>query len=66
MKRQSTIEKLELIRNLNMLDSKLKFTSSTWNDRVKTAFNNTSSFSFENLVYTDLYTAKSLYFDFKR
>jgi hypothetical protein len=66
MKRQSTIEKLELVRNLNALDSKLKYNNSAWNERVKAAFNMTGSYSFENLVYTDTYTARSLYQEFKR
>jgi hypothetical protein len=64
MKRPSTIERTKIVRDLNNIDCKLKFTNSHWNDRVKEAFNNTGSFSFEDLAYADLYTAKSLLYDF--
>jgi hypothetical protein len=55
----------QLLLKLNGLDSKLKFTNSSWNDEVKSTFNNTGSFSFENLVYDNFNTAQSLYSKFK-
>jgi hypothetical protein len=61
---KSTIRK-QLILKLNGLDSKLKFTNSSWNDEVKSTFNNTGSFCFENLVYDNFNTAQSLYSKFK-
>ena len=39
--------------------------STEWNQEVKAAFNNTGSFCFENLVYSDYNKAQSLVVKFK-
>lgn len=55
----------QLIRNLNSIDSKLRFKQTSWNDAVKATFNKTGSYCFENLVYKNFDEAESLYKRFK-
>jgi len=57
-------ERNELVMKLNGIDSKLKF-NPQWNQAVKTVFNSTGSFCFENLVYSDFDSAHLLYSKFK-
>ena len=64
MKRQSTIEKQQLIEKLKSLDPKLKYKNSAWNDAIKTAFNSSGSFDFVNLVHTSPNTVRRLIMEF--
>ena len=48
-KRVSTIKKNELVKELNWLERKNK-RNNVWDNKVKLAFNNTGSYSFEELV----------------
>ena len=57
--------KQQLINDLKSIDSKLKMKSTEWNQEVRAAFNNTGSFCFENLVYSDYNKAQSLVVKFK-
>jgi hypothetical protein len=65
MVRKSTIEKQQLIEKLRNLDSKLKYKSTAWNEAIKTAFNNSGSFDFVNLVHSSPNTARKLVMEFK-
>lgn len=60
MKRPSTIEKQNLIQSLKATDYKMKFKSTSWNEEVTLAFNVSSSYCFEDLVYNDIEIAKAL------
>jgi hypothetical protein len=64
MKRQSTLERIELLKELNMLERKFKFRKQ-WDNQVKTAFRNTNSLSFEEMVIKDKNTALKLVKQFK-
>lgn len=59
-KNKNTIAKEETLRKLYSLDQKFKFDNPQWDNKVKEAFNNSGSFSFENLVYSDFDSAKYL------
>jgi hypothetical protein len=59
MKRQSTLEKIELVKKLNFLERKHKYNSS-WDNQVKIAFEVSGSFSFDELIYKDKYIAEEL------
>jgi hypothetical protein len=59
MKRQSTLEKIELIKKLNWLERKNKL-NSHWDNQVKLAFRNSGSFSFEELIHKDKFIAEDL------
>ena len=59
MKRLSSIEKLELLRKLNGLEQKHKF-KKDWDNQVKTMFQSTGSFSFEEMIYKDRSAAEQL------
>jgi hypothetical protein len=59
MKRQSTLEKIELVKKLNFLERKHKYNSS-WDNQVKIAFEVSGSFSFDELIHKDKYIAEEL------
>jgi hypothetical protein len=65
MKRQSTIEKQQMVETLRNLDSKLKYKSTAWNDAIKSAFNSSGSFDFVNLVHSSPNTVRRLITEFK-
>jgi hypothetical protein len=65
MKRQSTIEKQQLIETLRSLDSKLKYKSTAWNEAIRNAFNSSGSFDFVNLVHSSPNTVRKLVLEFK-
>lgn len=65
MKRQSTIEKQQMVETLRNLDSKLKYKSTAWNDAIKSAFNSSGSFDFINLVHSSPNTVRRLITEFK-
>jgi hypothetical protein len=52
MKRQSTLDKIELLKKLNWLERKNKRNTS-WDSQVKLAFAVSGSFSFEEMVMKD-------------
>jgi hypothetical protein len=59
MKRQSTLDKIELVKKLNFLERKHKYNSS-WDNHVKIAFEVSGSFSFDELIHKDKYIAEEL------
>jgi hypothetical protein len=59
MKRQSTLDKIELIKKLNWLERKNKRNTS-WDSQVKLAFAVSGSFSFEEMVMKDKDMAQTL------
>jgi hypothetical protein len=59
MKRQSTLEKIELVKRLNFLERKHK-QNSKWDEQIKLAFSTSGSFSFEELVHKDKFIAEDL------
>ena len=65
MKRKKTLHREKLVEDLKTIDSRLKFTNSSWNEAVKTAFNSTSSFDFVNLAYKNLSLVEELVIKFK-
>lgn len=65
MKRQSTIEKQQLVEKLNSLDSKLRHKNTAWNDAVKMAFNSSGSFNFVDLVHSSPTVSRKLVMEFK-
>ena len=65
MKRQSTIVKEQMVVTLRNLDSKYRFKNTSWNEAVKTAFHNSGSFDFINLVHTSPNVAQALITKFK-
>ena len=65
MKRAATIEKKEVLTELNWLERKNKF-NRMWDQQVKTMFNTSGSFSFEELVIKDIDAAKQLVVLFKQ
>ena len=64
MKRQSTLEKIELVKQLNWLERKNK-RNTQWNEQVKLAFRVSGSFSFDELIQKDKYIAQDLVEQFK-
>ena len=64
MKRVSTLKKIELVKELNWLERKNK-RNNVWDNKVKLAFNNTGSYSFEELVMKDVTVAEELVILFK-
>ncbi len=64
MKRVSTLKKIELVKELNWLERKNK-RNNVWDNKVKLAFNNTGSYSFEELVMKDATVAEELVILFK-
>jgi hypothetical protein len=64
MKRQSTLSRIGLLKELNMLERKFKFRKQ-WDDQVKTAFRNTDSLSFEEMIVKDEIAARKLVEQFK-
>lgn len=64
MKRQSTLEKIELVKQLNWLERKNK-RNAQWNEQVKLAFRVSGSFSFDELIQKDKYIAQDLVEQFK-
>jgi hypothetical protein len=65
MRKNSRREKTLL--GLKQLDYRFKRVGSykDWNDKVKTVFNHTGVYSFEDLVSKDIYTAEYLISSFK-
>ena len=63
-KRESTIKKIELVKQLNWLERKNKKNQS-WDSHVKLAFNTSGSYSFEELVQKDIFIAEDLVENFK-
>jgi hypothetical protein len=59
MKRQSTLEKIELVKQLNWLERKNK-RNTEWDTHVKIAFETSGSFSFDELIHKDKYIAEAL------
>jgi hypothetical protein len=59
MKRQSTLEKIELVKRLNFLERKHK-RNSKWDEQIKLAFSISGSFSFDELVHKDKFIAEDL------
>ena len=64
-KRVSTIKKNELVKELNWLERKNK-RNNMWDNKVKIAFNTTSSYSFEELVIKNIDVAEELIILFKQ
>lgn len=58
-------ERTKLIDDLNAIDKRLKFISTTWNAEVKSAFNMSGSFDFTTLVSTSPNTSRKLVENFK-
>jgi hypothetical protein len=65
--RASTIRKKETLQQLKNLEYKFKKKGnySTWDSQVKITFQNTGSYSFEDLVYNDITSAEYLVVKFK-
>jgi hypothetical protein len=59
MKRQSTLDKIELVKQLNWLERKNK-RNTEWDTEVKIAFETSGSFSFDELIHKDKYIAEAL------
>jgi hypothetical protein len=55
----------QIIIDLKSIDLRLKFSNGGWNDAVKTAFNSSGSFDFDNLAYVAPNTAQELISKFK-
>ena len=64
MKRQKTLSRISLLKELNMLERKNKFRKQ-WDDQVRVAFQITGSLSFEEMVIKDEITARKLVDSFK-
>jgi len=64
MKRQSTLDKIELVKQLNWLERKNK-RNAQWDEQVKLAFRVSGSFSFDELIQKDKYIAQDLVEQFK-
>jgi hypothetical protein len=65
--RVSTIRKKETLQQLKNLEYRFKKKGgySSWDAKVKITFQNTSSYSFEELVYNDINSAEHLINVFK-
>ena len=59
MKRQSTLDKMAMVKQLNWLERKHK-RNSQWDNQVKIAFQTSGSFSFDELIHKDKFIAESL------
>jgi hypothetical protein len=59
MKRQSTLDKMEMVKQLNWLERKYK-RNNQWDNQVKIAFQTSGSFSFDELIHKDKFIAESL------
>lgn len=59
MKRQSTLDKMAMIKQLNWLERKYK-RNNQWDNQVKIAFQTSGSFSFDELIHKDKFIAESL------
>ena len=59
MKRQSTLDKMVMVKQLNWLERKHK-RNSQWDNQVKIAFQTSGSFSFDELIHKDKFIAESL------
>ena len=64
-KQLKTIYRKKIIDDLKVIDSRLKMSNMLWNDAVKIAFAQSSSFDFENLAYNAPNTAQDLIDKFK-
>jgi hypothetical protein len=65
--RASTIRKKETLQQLKNMEYRFKKIGgySNWDNQVKITFQNTGSFSFEDLVYNDINSAEYLVGKFK-
>lgn len=54
------LERRKLIEDLKSIDSRLKYTNLLWNDDVKSAFQESGSIDFDNLVYNAPSTSQNL------
>jgi hypothetical protein len=59
MKRQSTLDKMAMIKQLNWLERKHK-RNGQWDNQVKIAFQTSGSFSFDELIHKDKLIAEEL------
>ena len=64
MKRESTLKKEQLLKDLYWIEVKNKFNKS-WDNNVKIAFEASSSYSFEELVLKNTPAAEQLVVLFK-
>jgi len=64
MKRESTLKKEQLLKDLYWIEVKNKFNKS-WDNNVKIAFEASSSYSFEELVLKNAPAAEQLVILFK-
>ena len=64
MKRKATIQKENLVKQLNWLERKHK-RNTKWDNQVKIAFNVSGSYSFEELVSKDVIIADQLIQNFQ-
>lgn len=64
MKRESTLKKEQLLKDLYWIEVKNKFNKS-WDNNVKIAFEASSSYSFEELVLKNAPAAEQLVVLFK-
>jgi len=64
MKTKATIQKENLVKQLNWLERKHK-RNTKWDNQVKTAFNASGSYSFEELASKDIVIANQLIQNFQ-
>ena len=64
MKREATIRKEQLVKDLYWIEKKNKF-NKVWDNNVKIAFETSSSYSFEELVIKNTPAAEQLVVLFK-
>jgi hypothetical protein len=64
MKREATIRKEQLVKDLYWIEKKNKF-NKVWDNNVKIAFETSSSYSFEELVLKNTPAAEQLVVLFK-
>lgn len=64
MKTKATIQKENLVKQLNWLERKHK-RNTKWDNQVKTAFNVSGSYSFEELASKDIVIANQLIQNFQ-
>ena len=65
MKREATIRKEQLVKDLYWIEKKNKF-NKVWDNNVKIAFETSSSYSFEELVIKNAPAAEQLVVLFKQ
>ena len=65
MKREATIRKEQLVKDLYWIEKKNKF-NKVWDNNVKIAFGTSSSYSFEELVIKNAPAAEQLVVLFKQ